>query len=1008
MSFGAGVSDRWKRWSCDDWSYQLVGFLFEYDDAADDEPVTSLVVTPEALKAVTMDSEASESEVRDAFVEAVRRRLRTERKSLCADARSTGDWTPRAVHERPCFVSHLALACLAASECNAELVDEAGFQGRLNALAGDHVSNHNPSCLPDLWKALATWLENCRGRELPMRSLVVPDPGGLTRIGHTIKLAFPNRRDQELLVQILDQNGLLGFSPPLQATMRAVGAQRRRFTERFRSELADFESRVAQGEPGVGRLPLWQAVREASLRGAVASRRVRPRFHLIAGADDGALWLLIVLRGSCDPPPRGYRIRDLPAEEYGGWGQYIVADGAPSDGEGADEAVSALFAGALDLVPLARFVDQGLLTFGSRGGGIYELETNPPTGGEVVLLVRDEHRERVEKAISVAGENAGVVRPAAWDGWVQIGPINASKSLWSGTGLRDRIWCLQDSIPMGRMRLRGRISVGGSILGRAAVLPEVVAEGAAGVSAHLDDGTVLELESIDDCTFRLPDRDLEGAVVFESHGEGTGDVLERRPFGFTLRGGSHLYRTLSDPAAWRVEGAASDVVPLESTGANPEAFAVASPDAELADGADAAQVFLGPAIGQLSSDPDCGFDWVVHLIDGSWRLQFVGDVAKPAVPHGRVASKSNARFWRKVFSQRVRSFDGDVSSIAEGYRRLAREQVEVTDSSWPALEVERSESIATAAAHQGCNVLEDILSALNCQRTGIAEGELLDIVTRVFELERREPSPWDLLRLWQEAGRLLAVSPIRWRGRRYLATPPSLVLRPAQGGVAARLWGLTAEGFRSRAREAAEDCGVRVVERRSVSAYLSPTIDFIADEPEAIAHIVRLLELPSARWVRAPRTLARGSPLEVVAKAIPPPRYYALKGSWDPASGCFSHGGAIAGSSLERWARTDAPEVLVQRNQQGEAEWWTYSRNWALLAHYQHSSLDLFAPERERVMRRAAEFPVHLPLELARALCALSPELPGPVQRRNGSWTYDYPLPSVRATSLVTLALKGR
>jgi len=384
----------WRQWSCDEWSHQLVDFFFVREPGSeekDDDSVTALAVTPEDLRDATRDVDADPLEVRDAFVSAVQRQLQKTHRSLCADANDRGGWTPCVTHERPHFVSHLTLACLAASECSEELVDERGFQARLNALAGNHVGNHDPKCLPVLWELLVQWLENCRGRGEPLRELVLPEPGGLSRIGHTVRLAFPSRRDQRLLVELLDESGLRGLEPPLVATVRAIEGRFREFSDRFQAEYRDFQERLSRGVRGVASSPVWRAVRDASLRGASGIRRTRQRFSLVCGPED-PLWMLVVLEAPTALKDEGWAARSMPSEQYAGWSHYLAASDAETEQEGADEAVAALFAGDLAAPPLGRVLEQGVLLFGERSGGIYELESSPPKGGSMLALVRNNAR----------------------------------------------------------------------------------------------------------------------------------------------------------------------------------------------------------------------------------------------------------------------------------------------------------------------------------------------------------------------------------------------------------------------------------------------------------------------------------------------------------------------------------------------------------------------------------------------------------------------------------------
>ena len=985
----AGTRDAasaWGRWNCDDWSGQLVEFFFAQSGIDEDDPVTTMVVTPETLKAVSGDPAASESEVRDAFVSAVRRRLGETARSLCADASDYGDWTPGLVYERPHFVSHLVLACLAASELNADLVEESGFQAHLDALAGAHVRHHNPRCLPELWRTLTRWLDNCRARDIRMRELIVPDPGGYTRIGQTVKLAFPARRDQEILVSALGEVGLRGFEPPFDATLRTVGQHRRRFSERFQFELSDFEARLRAGEAGISRSPFWQAIREAALRsGSYARGRRRNSYQLVGGAHEGSLWLLIVAPRTETELPSGWRCEKLPAEEYAGWSDYVTASDAQSAEQGADDAVDALFAGSLELTPLSKFIDQGVLVFSDRGGGIYELETFPPKQGQVLLMLsHDQPAAQVVESLARTGQSDVVARECTWSGWLQIGPFRAIPDVWESVGLRDQAWCLQESASEGRIRLRRRITASGGILGRKEVLPDVVSDGADSVTVSLADDERFELEPTDDGTFRFPTRDFEGSVAIEAT---RGDsLLDRRSFRFVLGSANHAYRTPREPSDWRVEGVSDVASASDESGA----FSVHRSDLLDPRWEKLERVFLGPAVGQLSLDARSGFDWAADRGGGEWTLIFVGTSSRATPPHGKVSSKSNCRFWRKLFvSAHAEEFDAEIGDVLRDYSGLARSNLAITDCAWAAVEIPRQVVRESASPIEACEVFEDVIAAIGTGRSGVREGEIVELARDVFGLSSHSPSPWDVLRAWQETGRLSAMAPIRWRGRRYFPIRPCLALRgQASRGVVGLLWGLTTTGLRIRAVQAAEECGITATERLSLSPYVSPAIAFHSPSEANFAPLSRALDLGPTIWVRDPQSVLR-DPVTAVAKNRPPPGNYKMTASWDEGTEAFNSHFQPRGECLERWTRPDASEFFVERAQNGEVEWWTYARNWALLAHHRKRDVGPFV-SREASLCRGVHHEVYLPLELARVISAIAPLLPGPVRDDSGHWSYHY------------------
>src|SRR5690606_40671199 len=90
-----------------------------------------------------------------------------------------------------------------------------------------------------LWEAFARWLRCKRQRGAPYRELVLPDPGGMTRIGYSIRLAFPPRKDHLRLIQLLHDEGF-DRDPPVEAVLHVVGSRIGGFSQRFRGVYDNF------------------------------------------------------------------------------------------------------------------------------------------------------------------------------------------------------------------------------------------------------------------------------------------------------------------------------------------------------------------------------------------------------------------------------------------------------------------------------------------------------------------------------------------------------------------------------------------------------------------------------------------------------------------------------------------------------------------------------------------------------------------------------------------------
>jgi hypothetical protein len=130
-----------------------------------------------------------------------------------------------------------------ASKSSDELGDEASFISRLRDLTQDQLPDHSLQMLPRRWENLADWLAATPRK---FRPLLLPNPGSLTRIGYTVKLAFPDRRDQKQLSELLDRAGLSGHEPPAGRVLTLVGSQRTRFRPSFLQAFDEFRRQVCR------------------------------------------------------------------------------------------------------------------------------------------------------------------------------------------------------------------------------------------------------------------------------------------------------------------------------------------------------------------------------------------------------------------------------------------------------------------------------------------------------------------------------------------------------------------------------------------------------------------------------------------------------------------------------------------------------------------------------------------------------------------------------------------
>ncbi len=226
-----------------------------------------------------------------------RRRPRPCRHPSHPGCRALCQRNPPPAEEIPRFVAHLIVTCLAAAESNEEVANENSFIVRLRELTDDQLPDASLAHLPRLWSNLAAWLATDANRRL-YRSLTLPDPGGFTRIGYSVKLTFPDRRDQAELSRLLDEYGLGGTEPPVASVLRLVSENRGKFRRSLIDAYQSFrhEREAAPRSPHIREHRFWVAVREAAFRGrgATAAEEFGGRVQVLAEPQDERLALFIV------------------------------------------------------------------------------------------------------------------------------------------------------------------------------------------------------------------------------------------------------------------------------------------------------------------------------------------------------------------------------------------------------------------------------------------------------------------------------------------------------------------------------------------------------------------------------------------------------------------------------------------------------------------------------------------------------------------------------------------
>jgi hypothetical protein len=954
----------WKSWNLQTWNARLLAYLFGRDEH--DSAVVVLLVTADVLARVTTDPLASPDDVRDFFVEAVRTGIRHSR-SLLEDASNYEGWPGPPPRERhPRFVAHLLLTCIAASESSEELRDEGSFVLRLRELTGDQLPEHSLSMLPRLWEHLSAWLESNRQ---DYRALHLPDPGNFTRIGYTVRLAFPDRRDQRQLSELLDRSGLAGHEPPVGSVLSLVSAARADFRRPFLAAFDEFrrlfETCSVKSARRLVEHRFWAAVREAALRGRGQMVVTDPavRLTLMCEERGDELALFVTAQGPIES--REFSSLELPIA-YSDWRFALVPSGIEEiDGDGLDQVAREALAGKLRLPRISSHIDQGFLPFVVGAHGLMELAAQDQLGDVTVALIRSELLEDFLR-IFARGANS---TSTSYPGWVRVDGMDlhgvAIEEL-NGTSLA-RTWILQESLLPTCIRVVGGVRADDGWLGTREVLPHITAAKASNLELQGAGGreSLIKRSS----GWELPSRDIEGE--FNLVASFADEDTEQRKIRFYATPASEDFKPCAEPDAWIVEGLGSTVKLTDST-----PFLSLPADRDHEDCTERL-AYLGPDVGLFVRSRQHA-TWIIRHFAGKWMGALGPRAGERTLPVSQVVDAHARRRWRKMLFESVPS-----CSDAEFAR--ARGQVKRGAASHPRLpRIEMGQPVPDLTALtfptpvDATDRLVRILAGRASTRAGIDWHDWRELTKRTLGVESHGLAA--LTRAWMEAGLIDVGSYARWRHRSIFARKPQLVGFRVGEGYGATLTGLALSTTRNHLQRAAEQAGAFVEERRSISSLVPVTLSLRLENAQALVELGRTCGL-SVCWLDfeavSQATLTYHDPTS------PPPSHYDAV-AWPRWSLTAD---APAGLVVEHRVRRDRPDFwLVAR---GDLRVWTYDLNVARSWGASMLAAPIVSPADETYIEAAHAY---LPLPLARVVALVGAGRAGPTASGN----YRYPLGSVR------------
>ena len=561
----------WQQWIEKDWNTALFEHYFCADE--DDVPVTRLVVTGRELTQAAGCEREEADVVERSFVAVIRR----PPDSLNVQFQRAFLATP-SFEEPPAAVLYLLFSCYIASG-NEQVINVGDFRRRMAKVLGHPPGTSYPlEGLAALWEGLQRWLTLARSAGCAYRELVLPQPDWRTRIGYSIQLAFPQRRDQMVLNEIIPTAGFAA-QPPIPALIRLLGRCLDRFSDGFVEVYENFRRLFLAGHDDFSHSPLLDAVGEAmeQARPEVAAPGVYPDLRLIGEPDDQGRLMLMLLSDRGNLPARSRNLVTFETDYGIGEHRFVLAFKSP-DNEGADTIIQFLLADDLAemlpgfaVSPLHHSVGDGVLLFHHGPCGILECAPNLNVEGELRVLVRRDLCAAFERALASVVKPAPRVLASAYDDWREFNGIQAAVLrcvTWSEHPDLDDVHCLQRCALASRITLVGGVATGEpqTFFGHPVVLPAVRVHGQPAAVAMAKAGKIepeRELVPAGDGLFEIRALDgsepLEGEFIITARTAGESNHTLRKKLRFRAFVDGHDYICPSHPEKWLCESVVADM-----------------------------------------------------------------------------------------------------------------------------------------------------------------------------------------------------------------------------------------------------------------------------------------------------------------------------------------------------------------------------------------------------------------------------------------------------------------
>jgi hypothetical protein len=353
----------------------------------------------------------------------------------------------------PGWFKYLVLTC--AIVCMSDEISQLGdFRKRLAAQLDLATVPQDLEGIAALWERLVIWIDSERATGEPYRSIVLPDPGHMTHIGYSRRIAFPARHDLERMRRLFGEGpGESPTTPAVAIRLLRNRIDRDAWSAGFKAAFHDFEEQFRRGQRLIADHPFWVAISRL--------RQANPQ-------DETGTTTAVDLKTDID----GDSVLMLSTDDAQAMREFAAHLPHLRAREGEFEDAEISIEGLIDtlsrasvngpLRPLVRCRVEGAIPFGETDLGVWRAHRSPESAKVRFLL-----RPDVEKRNPTLRGQSGY--------WFLANPVTHDVATRLLTSLRVAS-VKEDEIF--RVRITDGVKVGSNYLGLPRLLPRIAATSA--------------------------------------------------------------------------------------------------------------------------------------------------------------------------------------------------------------------------------------------------------------------------------------------------------------------------------------------------------------------------------------------------------------------------------------------------------------------------------------------------------------------------------------------------